>query len=656
MFLILFFCICQIKVFLHMLTLNNLSKSYGARTLFEGINLTINRGGKCGLVGPNGTGKSTLFSIILGLEEPTSGQVQINKNVHIGYLPQEASFESKTSVLSETMEGDKAIRRLVEEKQKMEEQGEAGSKHYGDILHNLEFRGYFDLEHKAKKILTGLGFNEKTLQQPVNELSGGWQMRVLLARLLTCHYDILLLDEPMNHLDLTAALWFKDYLLSFSGTFIMISHDKDFLDEVTNHILVLENETLTKVKGNYRNYQKIQKEKSNHLLKQSVEQEKKRKQLQRFIDRFHGQPTKASQVRAKKRIIEKMEEINVPLCRRESIRNFTFPGAQKSGHQVIDLKKISKSYGDIKVYEDLDFEISREEKAVLVGENGAGKSTLLKILAGVIEADIGERSLGHNVTIGYFSQRRMEVLNPRNTVLDETYYAASGNLPGERVRTILSLFLFTGDDVDKKVSILSGGEKSRLVLAKLLINPPNFLLLDEPTIHLDIDAVEALIKALKAYQGTLVFISHDIHFVRSVANTVFDVKDGQIRKFPGNFDYYWERVKSGELDKKTVVSKDKSKSKISGPKKKNKPVVEETVANPKKHNFKTAKMIKSLKKEKEELELENYAKTRSLNNRQGFHNEQTDQAYRKRLKEIGIRLKEIGEEIPRLKNSFIKTS
>ncbi|NQT28189.1 MAG: ABC-F family ATP-binding cassette domain-containing protein, partial [Candidatus Omnitrophica bacterium] len=505
-------------------------------------------------------------------------------------------------------------------------------------------------------ILTGLGFNEKTLQQPVNELSGGWGMRVLLARLLTCHYDILLLDEPMNHLDLAAALWFKDYLLSFSGTFIMISHDKDFLDQVTNHILVLENETITKVKGNYQNYQKIQKEKSSHLQKQSAEQEKKRKQLQNFIYRFHGQPAKASQVRAKRKIIERMEEINVPSLRRESIRNFTFPNTKKSGYQVIDLKKVSKSYGDIKVYEDFNFEISRDEKAVLVGENGAGKSTLLKILAGVIDTDSGQRLLGHNVTIGYFSQRRMEILSPQNTVFDEVYHAAAGSLPGEKIRTILSLFLFTGDDVEKKVSVLSGGEKSRLILAKLLINPPNFLLLDEPTIHLDIDAVEALIKALNAYQGTLVFISHDIHFVRSVANTVFDVGAGRVRKFPGNFDYYWDRVKSGDLNKEIPVSKKKTESKTSKLRKKNETTIEKTVVNPKKHNFKTAKMIKQLRSEKEKLELENYAKTRSLNNQQGFHDQQTGQAYRKRLKEIEMRLKEITAEILRLKDSFIKTS
>ena len=638
-----------------MITLNNLSKSYGARTLFEGINLTLNRGIKSGLVGPNGAGKSTLFSIILGLEESTSGSVQIKKNIHIGYLPQEAAFKSKTSVLSEAVKGDAAIKNLVKEKKQMEDQGKAGSEHYGDILHNLEFRGYFELEHKAKKILTGLGFTEKTLKQPVSELSGGWQMRVLLARLLTCHYDILLLDEPMNHLDLSAAIWFKDYLLSFSGTFIMISHDKDFLDQVTNHILVLENQVITKIKGNYKNYQKIQDEKATHLLKQSTEQEKKRKQLQQFIYRFHGQPNKASQVRAKKRIIEKMKGINVPMRRRESIRNFTFPTTTKSGHQVVNLEKIFKSYGDIEVYKNFYFEIIQGEKAVLVGENGAGKSTLLKILAGAIDTDSGKRTLGHNVSIGYFSQRRMEVLDSNNTVFEEVYRSASGdNTATDRIRTILSLFLFTGDDIEKKVTVLSGGEKSRLILAKLLINPPNLLLLDEPTTHLDIDAIEALVRALKAYQGTLVFISHDIHFVRSIANTVFDVKSGRVRKFPGNFDYYWEKIKSGDLDKPINSSKNKSKFKLSKSKNKKKPIPEKVVINLKKHNFKTAKAIKTLRKEKEKLELEDYSKTRSLSNRQNFHNDQTSQVYHKRLTEIKTRLKEIGEEIIKLKSSFIQ--
>ena len=638
-----------------MITLNNLSKSYGERTLFEKINLTINQGEKTGLVGPNGAGKSTLFSIILSKEEPTAGHVRINKNIHIGYLPQEAAFETQISVLSEVLKGDEAIMRLVSEKETLEEEGKAGLKRYGEVLHNLEFRGFFNLEHKAKKVLMGLGFSEKDFDRAINQLSGGWQMRVLLAKLLTCHYDILLLDEPMNHLDLQAALWFKEYLINFEGTFIMISHDKDFLDEVTDHILIVENGLVEKTKGNYEKYQKTREDKRVHLVKQFTEQEKKRKQLQKFVDRFHGQPNKASQVRAKKRVLEKMEAIAIPLNRRESVRNFTFPGVKKSGYQVINLEGISKSYGDIKVYENFDFEIIREEKAVLIGKNGAGKSTLLKILAGIITVDKGVYSLGYNISIGYFSQRRMEVLNPHNTVFEEAYSASAGTFPGEKIRTILSVFLFTGDDVDKKVNILSGGEKSRLILAKLLINPPNFLLLDEPTTHLDVDAVDALIKALKAYEGTLMFISHDIHFVRSVANTVFEVEAGEVRKFPGNFDYYWERIKDNSFSREKRAKNDKAKPKTSGLKhKKSKDSREKKKGpEPKEHNAKISKMIKKLKKEKAEIKLEQYAKKRTLSNPHSYHNEKTTEEYQIRLKKIEDRISQIEQEIIRLKSSFI---
>jgi ATP-binding cassette subfamily F protein 3 len=640
-----------------MIRLNNISKSYGARTLFDGINLAINRGLKCGLVGPNGAGKSTLFSIILGFGEPTSGQVQINKNVSIGYLPQEMSFQSNDSVLSEATKGDHSMRRMIKEKKKLEDAGKAGSKRYGEILHKLEFKGYFELEHKAEKILTGLGFTEKMLAQPVNELSGGWGMRIFLARLLTSHYDILLLDEPMNHLDLAAALWFKDYLSKFSGTFIMISHDKDFLEQVTDHILVLENETITKVKGNYKNYLKIQREKASHLLKKSAEQEKKRKQLQEFISRFHGQPTKAAQVRAKKKMIEKMEKIDLPFQRRESVRNFEFPGTKDSGYQVIRLENVSKSYGDIRVYQNLDFEIVRQEKAVLAGTNGAGKSTLLKILAGEIDIDSGQRRVGSNVSIGYFSQRRMEVLSSSNTVFDEVYSASAGNSSEQRIRTILSLFLFTGDDVDKRVEILSGGEKSRLVLAKLLINPPNFLLLDEPTIHLDIDATEALIRALKVYKGTLVFISHDIHFVRSVANAVYEVRNGKIRKFPGNFDYYWERAKEkGFVEdsnyKEPVVVKKKNSD---WKKKKEKKALErQKIKQQQKQNAALSKKIKALRKEKEKIEIDRNVKARILSNPRSYHNKKMVLDYGSKLKAIEQRLRSIDIEITKLKSSFHK--
>ncbi|HLD82835.1 MAG TPA: ABC-F family ATP-binding cassette domain-containing protein, partial [Candidatus Omnitrophota bacterium] len=429
-----------------MITIANLSKNYGKKTLFENISLSINRGEKIGLIGPNGSGKTTLFSLILQEIEPSAGSVVVHKNTHTGYLPQEASFKSESSVLSELTEGDERIMRLKKEKEGLEERGGAGSKRYGDVLHNLEALGYFELEHKAKKVLMGLGFKERDFNRLISGMSGGWQMRTLLAKLLTYHYDILLLDEPTNYLDLNAALWLKDYLTGFQGTFIIISHDKAFLNEVTNYTLILENGSIFKVHGNYGDYQRIKEEKRTYLLKQFKEQEKKRQQLQRFVDRFHAQPNKAASVRAKRRVLERMEEeeIVLPAGLRESIKNFHFPPSARSGYKVMALEGVAKSYGDIQVYKDLDFEIQQGEKAVLAGENGAGKSTLLKILAGVVDIDMGLRIVGHNVDTGYFSQARMDVLNPENTVLQEAYSAAPGFMPEENIRTILGAFLFTG--------------------------------------------------------------------------------------------------------------------------------------------------------------------------------------------------------------------
>ena len=368
-------------------------------------------------------------------------------------------------------------------------------------------------------------------------------MRVLLGKLLTYNYDLLLLDEPTNYLDLNAALWLKDYLADFRGTFIMISHDRAFLTEVTNYTLVLEHGCIFKVEGNYEHYEQIKAEKLLHLEKQFKEQEKKREQLERFVARFHAQPNKAGAVRSKRTALERLEKeaVQLPPDTRASVKEFRFPPTQRSGHKVVTLENISKAYGDIQVYKDFSFEVTQGEKAVLAGENGAGKSTLLKILAGVLDIDSGKRILGHNVEAGYFSQTRTDVLNVENTVLQEAYSAAPGYMAEETIRTILGAFLFTGDDAEKKVKVLSGGEKSRLILAKLLINPPNFLLLDEPTTHLDVDAVGALVRALNQYEGTVVFISHDIYFVRSVANNVIEVKNGNVRNFPGSFDYYFEK-------------------------------------------------------------------------------------------------------------------
>ncbi|MFH0739008.1 MAG: ATP-binding cassette domain-containing protein [Candidatus Omnitrophota bacterium] len=643
-----------------MIIFSKVSKSYGKKTLFQDLSLNINAGEKIGLIGPNGSGKSTLFYMVLKELEPSSGEIQIAKNIRIGYLPQESHFISVHTVLSELTEGDEGIVRLKKEKEDLERDGQAASEHYGQILHELETLGYFELEYKAKKILMGLGFKEADFTRPINQMSGGWQMRVLLGKLLTCHYDILLLDEPTNYLDLNAALWLKDYLCGFRGTFIMISHDRAFLNEVTNYTLILENGSIFKVRGNFEHYERIKAEKRIHLLKQYKEQEKKREQLEKFISRFHAQPNKASSVRAKRTTLEKMQEneIVLPSEPGESIGNFHFPNTRPSGYRAMRLEKIAKSYGQIKVYENFDFEINQNEKAVLVGENGAGKSTLLKILAGVVDIDSGSRIAGHNVEVGYFSQTRMDVLSPENSVLQEAYSAASGYMSEENVRTILGVFLFSGDDSYKKVKVLSGGEKSRLILAKLLINPPNFLLLDEPTTHLDVDAVDALIRALSEYSGTLAFISHDIHFVRSVANTVYEVKDGSVRKFPSSFDYYLEKKAKGEDFSPQVKPKgrDIHQEKLEEAKRKAKEEEKARKEQDKKrksHNKELGEKITKLRNEKERLKLESYAKARALSRPHFYRDEDAARAYGQRIKEIEKKTVLIDREIKEFEKQII---
>ncbi|MFH1655390.1 MAG: ABC-F family ATP-binding cassette domain-containing protein [Candidatus Omnitrophota bacterium] len=625
--------------------------------------MKINRGEKIGLVGPNGSGKTTLFSFILGEISPSSGSVQVLRDISIGHLPQESGFKSLHTVLEELTRGDKRIAELIREKEELEEKNEAGSMRYGDILHNLESLGFFEIEHKAKKILMGLGFKLTDFDRPIQHLSGGWQMRTLLAKLLTFHYDILLLDEPTNFLDLNAALWLKDYLVKFKGTFVMISHDKAFLTEVTNQTLVLENGQIHKVSGDYKHYEQIKEEKRIYLLKQYKEQVKKREQLVQFCQRFHAQPNKAAQVRAKKRMLEKMEadEIKVPDSYRVSIKKFHFPPTKRSGYTVITFDKVSKSYPGVEVYKDLDFEITQGKKAVLVGENGAGKSTLLKLLAGALEIDSGKRTLGPNVKIGYFSQTRMDVLNENRTVLEEAYSAASGFKVEETVRTILAAFFFTGDDVDKKVKVLSGGEKSRLILAKLLINPPNFLLLDEPTTHLDVDAVDALVRALEFYDGTLVFISHDIYFVRSLSNCSLEVKDGSIREFPGNFDYYLEnRDKIQGLIGKPEIKEEKNQEQVDLKKAQAEKIEKEKERRRKEEkkqrkafNASLGNKISKLKRKKETLLVESAVRKRAIANPHKYRDEEMIKGYELRLQEIEKEIKEIDLKIEDLLKKLI---
>ncbi len=640
-----------------MITLNNVSKNFDARMLLDEVTLSIFPNEKIGLTGPNGAGKSTLFSIVRGTMEPTSGEVNIQKNLKVGYLAQEAHFDSKHTVMQEMVSGDSHMRELIDEKQRLEDANKADSARYGDVLEELEHMGVYEIEHKAEKILTGLGFKEEDIYKPVSQLSGGWQMRTLLAKLLTYQYDILLLDEPTNYLDLEATLWLKDFLAKFQGTFVIISHDKIFLNDVTNYTIILESGKMTKVKGNYTQYEEQKEINLKTLERQKKVVDKKREQLERFAERFHAQPNKASAVRNKRRMLEKLDEIEIPEDK-VSIRDFEFPETQDSGYVVVSLKDVSKSYGDKKIYEHLDFELTRGQKLCLVGPNGAGKSTLLKMLADVIPSDTGSRKLGHNVTSGYFSQTRLDVLSPNRTVFEELLTATTTSIPQSKARSLLGIFNFRGDDVFKPVSVLSGGEKSRLILAKLLINPPNFILLDEPTTHLDIDGVEALTRCFKSYEGTLCFISHDLFFIKEIANHIVEVNGGQIKTYPGDLNYFLERKAGIDLADKAKADQLKMAAKAMSQSHKQKQESESNSAmSEMERQHKQAlkrleeikKLIRNLEKEDQELETETYVKSRILSDITKARDPQILKECGQRLKEIQTRRREIMTDINAMK-------
>jgi ATP-binding cassette subfamily F protein 3 len=623
--------------------------------LMDNVTLSIFRNERIGLTGPNGAGKTTLFHLILGDLEPTSGSLSVQKGIKIGYLPQEAHFDSSRTVMEEVTSGDEEIQRLLDEKHRMEHDGLCAETRYGDVLERLESLGIYDLEHKAEKILAGLGFKEEEFHKPVLQLSGGWQMRTLLAKLLTYQYDLLLLDEPTNYLDLSATLWLKDFLGRYPGSFLMISHDKIFLNDVTNYTIVLENGSMAKVKGNYETYEAQKDIEYRTLEKRQKVIDKKKDQLERFTSRFHAQPNRASAVQNKMKMLERLEGESQDLPRsRTSIKDFEFPQTVESGYTVITLDQVRKSYGDKVIYSDLDFEITKGQKVCLVGPNGAGKSTLLKILAEVIPFDSGTRRLGHGVKMGYFSQTRLDVLNPQRTVFEELLSVVNGSYPQTQARNLLGMFNFHGDDVFKPVSVLSGGEKSRLILARLLINPPNFILLDEPTTHLDVAGVEALTKAFQLYKGTLCFISHDLFFIKQIANHVVEVDNGVIRQYPGGLDYYIDKKQGREgveAESRRQAAREAAAGKRNAGKVSDEPPhlrsarLQHEKALERIQEIKD--QLKAFEREEKELETETYIKSRVLNT--SFSGRERDKLteYGRRLKEIQVRLREI--EATRLK-------
>ncbi len=523
-----------------MLTISQVTKSFGARTLFSDVSLQVNRGNRIGLIGPNGAGKSTLFSLILGHDSPDQGAIVLQKGARAGYLPQESVPAGKETILELALLGGSPNSSTAEIVDELDHQREA----------------------KAKRILSGLAFREPDFTRPNSEFSGGWISRAHLARLLVAEPDLLLLDEPTNHLDLQSVGWLQNYLREYTGAIILVSHDRAFLNAIVKKIVEFDRGKLVHYRGNYEAYLTERAARRDQQLAAFKNQQREIAKLQTFIDRFGAKNTKAAQAQSKRKQIERMEKIEAPERELASV-HFRFPQPARSGARVLELKQLQHAYGELLVYRDLNLSIERGQKTVLVGPNGAGKSTLLKLLAGVLPVQRGERTLGINIELGYFSQHRAEMFDLRRTVLAEA--SAMANPPGEQiVRSILGAFLFRGDDVFKPVSVLSGGEKSRLALAKLLLAPPNLLLMDEPTTHLDMRSIEAVVGALRQYEGTLLFISHDAYFIRQIATSVLRVQGGEVTLFPGDYDYYLDKsardaaVPAGTVDSGNTNSESRS--------------------------------------------------------------------------------------------------
>ena len=554
-----------------MLQLEKISLALGDRDLLDEITVLINPGERIGLVGPNGAGKSTLLKIIMGIQKKDSGSISISNEETLGYLPQDGVdpdfeltvVEEIETAFAEIFELEEEVNELQHELAEIDHNSKEYDmlmEKYGLLQTKLEASGLYTLRSDVEKILMGLGFKESDFERNTSEFSGGWLMRIALAKLLLKKPTYLLLDEPTNHLDIESLQWMENFLNSYDGAVIVVSHDRTFLDTITNRTLAIRNGSMKDYSGNYSFYEKKWAEERELLINAQKNQQKELKETEEFIDRFRYKASKARQVQSRVKQLEKVERIEVE----DELANvsFSFPEPQRSGQVVMRLENIKKSYGDNVVFDGLDYEIERGDKIAVVGPNGAGKSTMIRILAGFEPIQGGNREEGHKVTTNYFAQHQAEDLDLKKDAL-EVMMSAGSDEKESRLRSILGSFLFRGDDVFKKVKVLSGGEKSRLALAKMLLSPANFLIFDEPTNHLDMSSKNILQQAIQQYEGTCVIVSHDRAFLDPIVDKVLEVQKNKIRTYLGNVSYFLDKKKKEAEAEKNQSTQQESKASVS---------------------------------------------------------------------------------------------
>jgi ATPase subunit of ABC transporter with duplicated ATPase domains len=531
-------------IFRAVIRFDSVSKNHGRQILFMEASASVNRGEKVGLVGPNGSGKTTLFRLLVGEEQPDGGQVVVDRGIRTGYFSQDVGDMSGRSVLAETMAGAGEVSVIGAELHELEhkmadpaygDELEKIIERFGEVQARFDELGGYGLEAKAREVLAGLGFRQEVMEGDVGALSGGWKMRVALARILLMAPDLLLLDEPTNHLDLESIIWLEKFLRDFEGALVMTSHDREFMNRLVGKILEIDGGELTSFSGNFEFYAEQRQILAAQQQAQFERQQAMLAKEQAFIDKFKARASHAAQVQSRVKKLDKIEKVEPP--RRRRVIDFDFPTPPRSGDDVAKLAGVNKAYGEHVIYSKFDFLIRRHERWCVMGVNGAGKSTLLRLIAGESKADSGNVQLGGSVKMGYFAQHAMEILNPDQTVL-ETLEAAFPKASLGSLKALLGAFGFSGDDVDKRCRVLSGGEKARVVLSRMLFDPPNFLVLDEPTNHLDLDTKEMLVKALANFEGTLLFVSHDRRFLSSLSNRVLELGPDGPKLYGGGYTEY----------------------------------------------------------------------------------------------------------------------